>query len=162
MLSVLQACNIIYLLQPYNEFSISKRIVKRPKIYFRDTGLACYLARVNTSNSLIASYLKGPMFETFVMNEILKSFKNNMINNEVSMYYLRNYDQQEIDLILINDGTITPIEIKSGEEYSKKNVSSFSLIKNSKYKSNGVAIICTTKSIYPIKEDVYAVIITAI
>ncbi|MCL1811439.1 MAG: AAA family ATPase, partial [Methanomassiliicoccaceae archaeon] len=68
--SVLVAGGIIHLLQPYSERSAAKRIVKRPKVYFCDTGLACYLAKVTDANTLKAGYLRGPMVETFIVNEI--------------------------------------------------------------------------------------------
>ncbi len=72
-ISVLVAGEIIYLLQPYNELSIGKRVVKRPKIYFADTGLACYLARLNNENVLRNSTFKGRFMDTYIINEIRKS-----------------------------------------------------------------------------------------
>ncbi|MCD7808546.1 MAG: ATP-binding protein, partial [Erysipelotrichaceae bacterium] len=76
-LSVLQASGIIFLLQPYNENSIKKRVVKSPKVYFVDTGLACYLAKLKDSESLLASNFAGAFMETYVVNEIRKSYLNN-------------------------------------------------------------------------------------
>ena len=75
-ISVLIAGDIIHLLQPYSDRSTVKRIVKRPKLYFWDTGLACYLARVLDVESLKAGYLKGPMVETYMVNEVLKTYRN--------------------------------------------------------------------------------------
>lgn len=75
-ISVLIAGDIIHLLQPFSDRSTVKRIVKRPKLYFWDTGLACYLARVLDAESLKAGYLKGPMVETFIVNEVMKTYRN--------------------------------------------------------------------------------------
>ncbi|MBP5445678.1 MAG: ATP-binding protein [Acholeplasmatales bacterium] len=160
--SVLIAGNIIYLLQPYNEESMVKQVTKRSKIYFCDTGLACYLARVNTTDALISSYLKGHMVETFIINEIIKSYKNNRVDKESSFYYYRNSNQEEIDLIINRDGKLTLLECKSGEEYSASDVSSFDNLEKTKLKIDNNAIICTTKTIYSIKKGVYVIPFTAI
>ena len=103
-ISVLLAQDIIYLLEPYNEFSITKRIVKRPKIYFNDTGLACFLAKVNDPNVLSSSFLSGRFMETFIINELRKSYINNGKNP--NFYYYRDNNMNEIDLIIINAGKI--------------------------------------------------------
>ncbi len=161
-ISVLEAGNIIHLLRPYNELSVSKRVTKRSKIYFSDTGLACYLARVGSKETLLHSYLKGSMVETFIVNEIIKSYKNNRKDANASFYYFRSFDQKEIDLVILNDGKINLIECKSGEEYSQKDVSSFKQLYKTKYQLGNSAIICTTHSIYPLDENVYALPITAI
>ena len=97
-ISVLLAQDIIYLLEPYNEFSITKRIVKRPKIYFNDTGLACFLAKVNDPNVLSSSFLSGRFMETFIINELRKSYINNGKNP--NFYYYRDNNMNEIDLII--------------------------------------------------------------
>ena len=161
-ISVLVAGNIIYLLQPYNDSSMVKTITRRSKIYFSDTGLACYLARVNSAETLKASYLKGSMVETFIVNEIMKSYKNNREDKETSFYYYRNTNKEEIDLVIINDGKISLIECKSGEEYNLSNIKAFSNFDNTKLKIANSAIVCTTKTIYSIKKGIYVIPFTAI
>ncbi len=161
-ISVLIAGNIIYLLQPYNETSMIKQITKRPKIYFCDTGLACYLARVNTTDALISSYLKGHIVETFIINEIIKGYKNNRIDKETSFYYYRNSNQEEIDLIINRNGKLTLLECKSGEEFAAKDVKAFDNLTKTKLKIEDNAIICTTKTIYSIKKGIYVIPFTAI
>ena len=161
-ISVLIAGNIIYLLYPYNEESMVKQVTKRPKIYYGDTGLACYLARVTTSDTLKASYLKGHMVETFIVNEIIKSYKNNRYDKETSFYYYRNSNQEEIDLIIVRDGKISLIECKSGEEFGSKDVSSFDNLSKTKLEMTNNAIICTTKNIYSIEKGVYVIPFTSI
>ena len=161
-ISVLIAGNIIYLLYPYNEESMVKQVTKRPKIYYDDTGLACYLARVTTPDTLKASYLKGHMVETFIVNEIIKSYKNNRYDKETSFYYYRNSNQEEIDLIIVRDGKISLIECKSGEEFGSKDVSSFDNLSKTKLEMTNNAIICTTKNIYSIEKGVYVIPFTSI
>ena len=161
-ISVLIAGNIIYLLYPYNEESMVKQVTKRPKIYYGDTGLACYLSRVTTPDTLKASYLKGHMVETFIVNEIIKSYKNNRYDKETSFYYYRNSNQEEIDLIIVRDGKISLIECKSGEEFGSKDVSSFDNLSKTKLEMTNNAIICTTKNIYSIGKGIYVIPFTSI
>lgn len=152
-LSVLIAGDIVYLLEPYNEYSITKRIVKRPKIYFNDTGLACYLARLNNSEILMNSIFAGRFVETFIINEIRKTFLNNGI--EPGFYYYRDNNQNEIDLIILNEGIITRIECKTGIRYNLSDVKGFKVLDNTNYKLGPSAIICNTDSIYPLEKDKY-------
>ena len=147
-ISVLLAQDIIYLLEPYNEFSITKRIVKRPKIYFNDTGLACFLAKVNDPNVLSSSFLSGRFMETFIINELRKSYINNGKNP--NFYYYRDNNMNEIDLIIINAGKIHLIECKSGMSY------------NSNYQKSTSGIICNTDSVYPLNKDVYVIPLSGI
>ena len=160
--SVLLAGNIIHLLQPYNEESVTKRVVRRPKVYFSDTGLACFLARVGSRDTLIHSYLKGPMVETYIVNEIIKSYKNNRKDAEASFYYFRTFDRKEVDLVILTEGRLTLVECKSGEEFKKKDIDSFNLLKGTRYQLGKNAVVCTTRTIYPIGEDAYAFPVTAI
>ena len=160
-LSVLIAGNIVYLLEPYNENSTLKRVVKRPKLYFADTGLACYLARLNNAEVLKNSIFAGRFVETYIVNEIIKSYKNN--NKKTNFYYYRDADQKEIDLIMLDGGTLHFVECKSGISYSKKDVSAFfTLKKNTEYNAGASAVICSTETIYSIDDGIYAIPIGAI
>lgn len=161
-ISVLIAGNIIHLLEPYHENSVTKRVVKRPKIYFSDTGLACYLARVNSAETLKNSYLKGHMVETYIVNEIIKSYKNNHKEVETSFYYYRTFEKHEIDLVILRDGSLSLIECKAGEKYGNNDVKDFSELNGTKFKLQKNAIICTTKIIYSIGSDTYALPISSI
>lgn len=161
-ISVLEAGNLIHLLQPYNDSSIKRQIIKRPKVYFSDTGLACYLAKVNSKETLIASYLKGHMLETYIINEILKSYSNNRKDKSSSFYYYRDSQQNEIDLIILNDGKLTALECKSGEQYSSKDLKGTKVLKTVHYPIASKAIICTCKSVYPIGDECYLLPVTAI
>lgn len=115
-ISILERTGIIYLLQPYSPSSL-KRATKTPKIYFRDTGLACYLTRWTTAEALKCSAVAGNMFETFVVSEILKSYTNEGKDYKFNMFYYRGKDKKateenEIDLVLEEDGVLYPVEIK--------------------------------------------------
>jgi len=152
-LSVLIAGDIVYLLEPYNEISISKRIVKRPKLYFSDTGLACYLARLNSGEILEASSFTGRFVETYIINEIKKSFINNGI--EPNFYYYRDNNMNEIDLIIINDGKLNRIECKSGFKFNNSAVKGFKQLDKTSYNIGAKVIICNTDVVYPLEDGVY-------
>lgn len=115
-ISILERTGIVYLLQPYSASALS-RAIKTPKIYFRDTGLACYLTRWLTSDALKNSAVAGNMFETFVVSEILKSYSNEGRDYRFNIFYYRGKDksasgENEIDLIIEEDGMLYPVEIK--------------------------------------------------
>lgn len=115
-ISVLERTGIIYLLQPYSAGALS-RAIKSPKIYFRDTGLACYLTRWLTADALKNSAVAGNMFETYVVSEIIKSFSNEGTDYRFSIFYYRGKDksrksENEIDLIIEENGILYPVEIK--------------------------------------------------
>ena len=115
-ISVLERTGIIYILQPYSASALN-RAIKTPKIYFRDTGLACYLTRWLTADALKNSAVAGNMFETFVVSEILKTYSNAGKDYRFSIFYYRGkdkraYGENEIDLIIQEDGILYPVEIK--------------------------------------------------
>lgn len=115
-ISILERTGIVFLLQPYSA-SVLGRAIKTPKIYFRDTGLACYLTRWLTADALKCSAVAGNMFETFVVSEILKSYTNEGKDYRFNIFFYRGKDksasgENEIDLIIEEDGVLYPIQIK--------------------------------------------------
>jgi predicted AAA+ superfamily ATPase len=108
-LSVLEASGLVYLLQPYHR-NLTKRMIKSPKLYFLDTGLAAYLTKWSSPESLEAGSMSGAMLETWAVAEILKSYWHN--GKEAPLYFYRDTDQKEIDLLIESDDVIYPIEIK--------------------------------------------------
>lgn len=115
-ISILERTGIVYLLQPYSQ-SVLNRAIKTPKIYFRDTGLACYLTRWLTADALKCSAVAGSMFETFVVSEILKSYVNEGKDYKFNIFYYRGKDRRrtsenEIDLVIEENGVVYPVEIK--------------------------------------------------
>lgn len=127
-LSILVTSGLVYLLQPYAN-NIIKRAIKMPKIYFLDTGLAAYLTRWNTAEVLQTGAMAGAFFETFVISEIIKSYYNAGVL-DLPLYFYRDRDAKEIDLLIVSDGTLYPIEIKKHADPNKNDVSSFSVIDN--------------------------------
>ena len=115
-ISILERTGIVYILHPYSASTLN-RAIKTPKIYFRDTGLACYLTKWLTADALKNSAVAGSMFETFVVSEILKSYSNEGSDHQFQIYYYRGKDKKstvenEIDLIIEENGVLYPVEIK--------------------------------------------------
>jgi hypothetical protein len=111
-LSVLQAGFIIHLLQPHHS-NFSKRLVKSPKLYFLDTGLLCYLLRIQKPIDITAHALKGAIFETFVIAELYKAFVHR--GETPPLYFWRDQTGHEVDVIVDTGKTLIPMEIKSAE-----------------------------------------------
>jgi len=113
-LSVLQASYLVTLLPPYYE-NISKRLVKSPKLYFNDTGLACYLLDIESPNQLDRDKMRGALFENMIVMEVLKHRYNQGL--EGGVYFYRDSNQNEVDILLKQEGEITAIEVKSSMTY---------------------------------------------
>lgn len=146
-LSVLEASGIIYLLEPFSS-SVLKRAIKTPKVYFRDTGLAAYLTRWLTPETLANGAMSGAFFETFVISEILKSYSNRGIDYRYCVSYYRGRDKKktsenEIDLIIEENGTLYPVEIKRSSKVIADQTSAFSVLDGIPDKKRGMgAVIC--------------------
>lgn len=165
--SILERTGIVYLLQPYSANAL-KRAIKTPKIYFRDTGLACYLTRWLTADALKCSAVAGNMFETFVVSEILKSYTNEGKDYKFSIFYYRGKDkgtinENEIDIIIEENGTLYPIEIKlSGNPKASMGATNPVLDKvEGKKRGMGVILCLVDKKTY-LRENLIALPITYI
>ncbi len=124
-LSLLQTSFIIYLLQPWHN-NLNKRLIKSPKLYFYDTGLVSRLLRIRDAGDMATHPLRGQIFETFVISEYIKSFYNKGL--EAPIYYYRENNGTEIDLIIQNGAKLLPIEIKSAQSVNSafyKNILAF-------------------------------------
>lgn len=151
-LGILVASNIVYLLQPYSN-NITKRAIKTPKVYFLDTGLAAYLTKWNTPDVLKSGAMAGAFFESFVISEIIKSYYNRGIL-EPPIYFYRDKEMNEIDLIIENAGKLHPIEIKKHADPARKDVEAFDLldrIGGARRGSGGV--ICLYDNMVTLKGD---------
>jgi predicted AAA+ superfamily ATPase len=115
-LGILQASYIIHLFPPYFR-NFNKRIVKTPKLYFYDTGLACYLLRVNDPKTLVQHPYRGALFENFIINELLKNRFNQ--GQRSNLYYWRDSSGHEMDVVIDEGLRITPVEIKSGQTITR-------------------------------------------
>lgn len=114
-LSILQSSYIIHLLPPYyNNFN--KRVVKTPKLYFIDTGLACQLLGIKKSSELSNSHFKGALFENYLVMELLKDNFNK--GRPAELYYWKENNGLEIDVLIDNGKKLTPVEIKSAQTFS--------------------------------------------
>ena len=155
-LSILKNTGLIFLLQPYSNNNIN-RIIKRPKMYFMDTGLACYLAGYVDANTLEKSAYSGAIFETYVMTEIIKSFANNGIDPRKHLAYYRDSNGKEIDLLIIYNNTVYPIEIKKGMNPKNSSIKNFSVIEKFGMNIGNGGIICLTNDLFPIDNNNYLI-----
>jgi predicted AAA+ superfamily ATPase len=152
-LSVLRASGIIYLLQPYFK-NIAKRLIKRPKLYFLDTGLAAYLAGWTTFEALEAGNSAGAFFETFVVSEILKSYYHT--GEATVFYFFRDEKGNEIDLLIQKDGQCYPIEIKKHATPGLKDTTAFRILAKLEPLGYGCEI-CLTPEIQPLSSGATAI-----
>ena len=114
-LSVLQASYLITLLPPYYE-NMPKRLVKSPKLYFNDPGLACYLLDIETPQQLDRDKMRGAIFENMIVMEAIKHRYN--MGLEGGVFFYRDSNQNEVDLLIKQEGELTAIEVKSSMTYS--------------------------------------------
>ena len=154
-ISILEKSGIIYILKPYTTSALN-RAIRTPKLYFRDTGLCCYLTRWLTPDTLKNGAMAGAMFETFVINEILKSYSNEGLEYDFNVFYYNGKDRKKrkengeevevvgkIDLILQEDGILYPIEIKMSATPRADMASEFDVLDGIPDKKRGMgAIIC--------------------
>lgn len=151
-LSILKNTGIVYLLQPYSNNNVA-RIVKKPKVYFMDTGLACYLAGYMDSKTLEKSAYNGAIFETYVISEIIKSYINNGLDAKKYLYYYRDNNGKEIDLLIIKNNVVYPIEIKKSANPGKEAIKNFSVVKKFGLEVGNGGVICMKSEIFPIDRE---------
>ena len=168
-ISILEKSGVVYILKPYKA-SVLKRAVKTPKLYFRDTGLCCYLTRWLTPDTLKNGAMAGAIFETFVINEILKSYSNEGLDYDFDVYYYNGRDKKkkdengrtvevegEIDLIIQENGILYPIEIKMSTMPKAAMASEFDVLDGIPDKKRGMgAIICLIDRKLYLRENLLA------
>lgn len=154
-IKTLEAAGIIYLLQPFMPPG-AKYIVKAPKLYFFDTGLAAYLTRWLNADALEAGAASGEFFETWVVTEIYKSYANKGV--VPSLYYLRNFNGKEIELIIWQNGTAYPVAIKKSA-YPNKAVKTFAILEpvssDAKINIGAGGIVCLIDDLLPASDSLY-------
>lgn len=167
--SLLEASGIIYVLQPFSNSALS-RVIKTPKIYFRDTGLVCFLTKYQTADTAMNGAMAGALFETFVISEILKSFSNVGIDYRMNVSYYRGKDKQrrmengkmteresEIDLLIEQNDIIYPIEIKMSANPKLSMTNAFDVLDKIPDKKRGIGVIlCMYDSPLWMKENIVA------
>lgn len=153
-LSILTNTGLVYLLQPYSNNNVS-RIVKKPKIYFMDTGIACYLAGYLDAVTLEKSAFNGAIFETYVITEIIKSYTNQGMDARKYLYYYRDNNGKEIDLLIVYNNIIYPIEIKKNSNPSKESIKNFNVIEKFNIQAGTGGVICMKSTLFPIDKNNY-------
>lgn len=138
-LHVLEALGIIFLLEPYSN-NVLKRTVSTPKLYFYDSGIVCYLTRWSSPETAMEGAMSGALLENYTVAEIIKTYQN--AGQEPFLYYYRDKDAREIDLILERDGKLFPTEIKKMASPPKKLTKVFDLIDKSPLQRGTGAILC--------------------
>lgn len=149
-LSVLVSSGIVTLIEPYFNNAL-KRIVKSPNMYFLDTGLCAYLTRWTNSESLEISAMSGAFFETYVVSEIIKSYYNS--GKRPPVFYYRDSDQVEIDLIIEQNQTLYPIEIKKSAQPKPNSIRHFKVLEKTGRQIGMGAVICLCSDIIPIDRN---------
>ena len=153
-LSILKASFQVYLLPPYHS-NVTKRLVKRPKLYFLDTGMCAYLTEWSSPDTLEAGAMSGAILESYVFAEILKSWWHK--GKTPAIYYYRDKDNHEIDFLLIHNRQAYPIEVKKAALPKSEWLRPFAALRQLKLKIAPGAVICLTKDIIPLDKNISAV-----
>jgi uncharacterized protein len=129
--------------------------VKTPKLYFLDTGLAAYLTEWSTPETLEVGAMSGAILETWILAELLKGYWHNGLH--APFYYYRDKDQKEVDLIIVKDGTVYPLEFKKPASPRAEDVRHFQALKSLKLPVGRGAVICMTAEPIPLTATVEAI-----
>jgi len=153
-LQILETLGIIFYLHPYSN-NLLKRLVKTPKLYFYDTGLVSYLTRWSSAEVLESGAMNGTILENYVVSEVAKSYLNCGV--EPYMYYYRDKDAKEIDIVLEHDGVLNPIEIKKTSSPGSELTRVFAVLDRASAKRGNGAILCMKPELGAIDRDNYIV-----
>lgn len=152
---VLESSGIITIVQPFSNNAL-QRTIKAPMLYFNDTGLVCYLLRWTTEETLKNGAMSGPILETFAVSEVIKSFINAGIQ-EAPIFYYRDKDQKEIDLIVEDNGVLYPIEIKKTMNPSNRMGKNLNILhKAIGYHVKNDMILCLVENMIYINDNLIA------
>ena len=152
-ISILETSGLLFLLYPYMA-NLSNRIIKTPKLYFMDTGLCAYLCKWPDSEMLRNGVMSGAFFETYVVSELVKNFYVHNRDPKETLFYYRDIDQKEIDVLFIRRERLYPIEIKTSES-PKNPTKNFSVLKKYNMEIQRGLIIDTCDRIRPVNEEAY-------
>lgn len=148
--NILETLGIIFILHPYSN-NVLKRAIKTPKIYFYDTGLVCYLTKWSSPEIAESGAMSGALLENYTVSEIMKSYKN--VGLTPYMYYYRDRDAKEIDVIIEGDGKLCPLEIKKTATPDKKVIKTFGVIDKSPIKIGTSAVLCMAECLSAFDKD---------
>ena len=138
-INILETLGIVFLLHPYSN-NVLKRTIKTPKLYFYDTGLVCYLTRWSSPEVAETGAMSGALLENFTVSEIVKGYQNAGL--EPYLYFYRDRDAKEIDVVLEGDGKLCPLEIKKTAVPDRRLVRVFSVLEKSSMQVGTGAILC--------------------
>ena len=150
----LETLGLIFYLHPYSN-NMLKRLVKTPKLYFYDTGLVCYLTKWSSAETLQSGAMNGAILENYVVAEIRKTYLN--CGKDPYMYYYRDKDAREIDIILEHDGVLNPIEIKKSANPGSELIKVFKLLDKSSAKRSKGAVVCMKPELSAIDRENYII-----
>ena len=153
-LRILETLGILFYLYPYSN-NLLKRLVRTPKVYFYDTGLVAYLTKWSSPETLASGAMSGAILENYVVSEIRKTYLNN--GKEAFMYYYRDKDAKEIDLVLEQDGELHPIEIKKSANPASEILRVFPVLDKSSLKRGNGAVICLKTDLSAFNKENYIV-----
>ena len=153
-LQVLEKSDVVFFLRPYSN-NLLKRTVKTPKMYFFDTGLVAYLTRYSSPEILANGAINGAILENFVVSELLKSYHNNA--KECLLWYYRDSNSNEIDMVIESDGMLHPLEIKRSVNPCSELISAFNLLDKASVPRGNGAILCMRPKLSAINSENYIV-----
>lgn len=153
-LSVLEKSDIIFYLRPYSN-NLLKRTIKTPKLYFFDTGLVAYLTRYSTPEILANGAINGAILENYVVSEIRKTYHNNA--KECLMWYYRDKDSNEIDMVIESDGELHPFEIKRSVNPPSELISAFAVLDKGSVPRGKGAVICMRPELTAVNSENFIV-----
>lgn len=148
--NILETLGIIFLLHPYSN-NVLKRTIKTPKVYFYDTGLVCYLTRWSSPEVAESGAMSGALLENFAVSEIMKSYQNAGL--EPYLYFYRDRDAKEIDVILEGDGKLCPLEVKKTAMPDKRITRAFGVIGKSPLQLGNSAVLCMAEQLSAFDRD---------
>jgi predicted AAA+ superfamily ATPase len=153
-LQVLEKSDVIFYLRPYSN-NLLKRTINTPKLYFFDTGLIAYLASYSSPEILQSGAISGHILENYAVSEIIKSYHNNA--QECLLWYYRDKENNEIDMIMESDGKLHPLEIKRSVNPGSELARVFSILDKGAVPRGNGALVCMRPELSAVSADVYVV-----
>lgn len=149
-LNILETLGIVFLLHPYSN-NVLKRTIRTPKLYFYDTGLVCYLTRWSSAEVAESGAMSGALLENFTVSELMKSYQNAELSPY--LYFYRDRDAKEIDVLLEGNGKLFPLEIKKTATPDKRIVRTFDVIEKSPLERGTGAVLCMAQEFSAFDRD---------
>lgn len=149
-LNILETLGIVFLLHPYSN-NVLKRTIRTPKLYFYDTGLVCYLTRWSSAEVAESGAMSGALLENFTVSELMKSYQNAGLSPY--LYFYRDRDAKEIDVLLEGNGKLFPLEIKKTATPDKRIVRTFDVIEKSPLERGTGAVLCMAQEFSAFDRD---------